>query len=77
MLTVYLSKCAVLEDKCRNEAFNSQDTSLLGWDEMFEELASWHGVVSSVMCPVNDVRKDAKSRKEWEGAVMEYVHKLP
>jgi nucleoside-diphosphate-sugar epimerase len=43
-LTGYLSEWVVLEDKCKNKAFNSQDTSPLTWDRFWEELARWYGV---------------------------------
>lgn len=39
MLTGYLSEWAVLEDKYKNEAFNSQGTRPLSWDRFYEELA--------------------------------------
>ena len=43
-LTGYLSEWAVLEDKCKNQAFNAQDGGLLSWDRFFHELARWYGV---------------------------------
>jgi nucleoside-diphosphate-sugar epimerase len=44
ILTGYLSEWVALEDKCNNEAFNSQDTSPLTWDRFWEELVRWFGV---------------------------------
>lgn len=46
MLTGYLAEWVVLEGKCRNEAFNSQDTSPVSWDRVFEEVGRWFGVKS-------------------------------
>jgi hypothetical protein len=57
MLTGYLSEWAALEDKCKNEAFNSQDTSPLSWDRMYEELARWFGVEKGVVGPEEDESK--------------------
>ncbi|KAH0365847.1 hypothetical protein KCU65_g5764, partial [Aureobasidium melanogenum] len=42
-LTGFLSEWAVLEDKCKNEAFNAHDGSPMSWDRFFEELARWYG----------------------------------
>ncbi|EXJ94808.1 hypothetical protein A1O1_03206 [Capronia coronata CBS 617.96] len=57
MLTGYLSEWAVLEDKCKNEAFNSQDTSPLSWDRFYEELARWFDVQKCVHPPEEDLSK--------------------
>jgi nucleoside-diphosphate-sugar epimerase len=57
MLTGYLSEWAVLEDKCKNEAFNSQDTSPLSWDRVYEELVRWFGVEKGIVRP-----EDSESR---------------
>ncbi|KAL2441967.1 hypothetical protein ABEF95_016962 [Exophiala dermatitidis] len=57
MLTGYLSEWAVLEDKCKNQAFNSQDTSPLSWDRFYEELARWFGVAKGVQHPEEDLSK--------------------
>ena len=51
MLTGFLSEWAVLEDKCRNQALNSQDTSPLSWDRVFHELVRWFGVTAGVRPP--------------------------
>jgi hypothetical protein len=57
MLTGYLSEWAVLEDKCKNEAFNSQDTSPLSWDRFYEELARWFDVTKGIVGPEEDESK--------------------
>jgi nucleoside-diphosphate-sugar epimerase len=57
MLTGYLSEWAVLEDKCKNEAFNSQDTSPFTWDRFYEELTRWFGVQKGVHPPEEDLSK--------------------
>ncbi|OAP65517.1 hypothetical protein AYL99_01489 [Fonsecaea erecta] len=57
MLTGYLSEWAVLEDKCKNEAFNSQDTGGLSWDRFYEELTRWFGVEKGVHPPEEDLSK--------------------
>jgi hypothetical protein len=44
LLTGYLSEWAILEDKCRDEAFNSQDTSPVTWDRFWHELVRWFGI---------------------------------
>ena len=53
-LTGYLSEWAVLEDKCKNEAFNSQDTSPISWDRIFTEYIRWFGVEKGVIPPPDD-----------------------
>ena len=50
-LTGYLSEWAVLEEKCANQRFNSQDTSPVTMDRFFEELARWFGVEKGVKPP--------------------------
>lgn len=57
MLTGYLSEWAVLEDKCKNEAFNSQDTSPLSWDRFYEELTRWFAVEQGIHPPEEDLSK--------------------
>ena len=57
MLTGYLSEWAVLEDKCRNEAFNSQDTGGISWDRFYEELVRWFGVEKGINPPEEDMSK--------------------
>jgi hypothetical protein len=44
MLTGYLSEWAVLEDKCKNEAFNANDSGMFAWGGFWPELARWYGV---------------------------------
>ncbi|KAK5124393.1 hypothetical protein LTR85_001610 [Meristemomyces frigidus] len=43
MLTGYLSEWAVLEDKCKDQKFNSSDTSILPNNRLWPELARWYG----------------------------------
>ncbi|TKA33107.1 hypothetical protein B0A50_00660 [Salinomyces thailandicus] len=50
-LTGFLSEWAVLEDKCKNQAFNSSDGSPLTWDRFFEELARWYDVTKGIDGP--------------------------
>lgn len=57
MLTGYLSEWVVLEDKCHNQAFNSQDTGSITWDRLYEELARWFGVDKGVHPPEEDLSK--------------------
>lgn len=57
MLTGYLSEWAVLEDKCKNEAFNSQDTGPLSWDRFYEELVRWFGAEKGIQPPEEDLSK--------------------
>jgi nucleoside-diphosphate-sugar epimerase len=54
MLIAYLSEWVVLEDKCKNEAFNSVDGGSLNWDRFFEELARWYGVEKGIVPPDDD-----------------------
>ncbi|GAB1731878.1 hypothetical protein NU195Hw_g9250t1 [Hortaea werneckii] len=56
-LTGFLSEWAVLEEHCKNQAFNAQDGSPLSWDRFFEELARWYGVEKGIEGPALD---DAK-----------------
>ncbi|KAJ5605694.1 hypothetical protein N7510_008475 [Penicillium lagena] len=53
-LTGYLTEWAVLEEKCRNEAFNAQDTSPLSFDRLWEELIRWFGVEKGGVGPKED-----------------------
>jgi nucleoside-diphosphate-sugar epimerase len=57
MLTGYLSEWAALEEKCKNEAFNTGDTSPVSWDRVYEELARWFGVKKGVVGPEEDESK--------------------
>ncbi|KIW17092.1 hypothetical protein PV08_04283 [Exophiala spinifera] len=59
LLTGYLSEWAVLEDKCRNQAFNAQDTGALTWDRLYEELVRWFDVKKGVHPPEEDSTKFA------------------
>lgn len=67
-LTGYLSEWAILEDKCKNERFNAQDTAPLSMDRFYEELARWYGVSKGVVPPADDPSKftsvEGKSGKE-------------
>ncbi|KAI7362122.1 hypothetical protein KC354_g7555 [Hortaea werneckii] len=56
-LTGFLSEWAVLEDQCKNQAFNAQDSSPLPWDRFFEELARWYGVEKGIEGPELDNTK--------------------
>ncbi|KAK4502938.1 hypothetical protein PRZ48_006365 [Zasmidium cellare] len=56
-LTGYLSEWAVLEDKCANQAFNSQDGSAISWDRFWHELARWYGVQKGIEGPELDESK--------------------
>ena len=47
MLTGYLSEWTVLEDKCKDQKFNSSDTSPLPNNRLWPELARWYGCKSS------------------------------
>lgn len=53
-LTGFLSEWAVLEDKCKNQAFNAHDGSPLSWDRFFEELTRWYNVEEGVVGPEMD-----------------------
>lgn len=57
MLTGYLSEWAVLEDKCKDEAFNSQDGGPMTWDRFYEELVRWFGVEKGIVHPEEDLSK--------------------
>lgn len=75
MLTGYLSEWAVLEDKCRNQAFNSQDTGALTWDRLYEELVRWFDVKKGVYPPEEDSTKFTVSEgKAGKETPMGYVH---
>lgn len=45
-LTGYLSEWAVLEDKCKNQKFNSSDTCPLPNNRLLPEVARWYGAKS-------------------------------
>lgn len=53
-LTGFLCECAILEDSCKNQAFNSHDGNPLPWDRFFEELARWYDVEKGVQGPELD-----------------------
>lgn len=53
-LTGYLSEWAVLEEKCRDQRFNAQDTAPTSWDRFFGELGRWFGVKDVVAPPDGD-----------------------
>ena len=55
-LTGYLTEWAVLEDKCKDQKFNAQDTAPLSWDRFFNELARWYGA-KGVIGPEEDESK--------------------
>ena len=57
MLTGYLSEWAALEEKCKDEAFNSQDGSPVTWDRFYEELIKWFGVEKGFASPEEDLTK--------------------
>ncbi len=57
MLTGYLSEWAVLEDKCKNEAFNATDSGPWSFDRFYEELTRWFGVKKGVHPPEEDPTK--------------------
>jgi len=52
----------VLEDKCKNETFNSQDTSPLSWNRFIEELARWFDVEKGIVGPEEDESKYTASK---------------
>jgi nucleoside-diphosphate-sugar epimerase len=56
-LTGYLSEWAVLEEKCKDQAFNTHDGSPLSWDRFFEELVRWYGVEKGIKGPEPDQHK--------------------
>ncbi len=43
-MSACLAEWIVLEIKCANQAFNTQDGSPFTWDRFFEGLARWYGV---------------------------------
>lgn len=55
-LTGYLTEWAVLEEKCKNQQFNAQDTAPLSWEGFFGELARWFGA-KGVIGPKDDDSK--------------------
>ena len=55
-LTGFLTEWAVLEDKCKDQAFNSNDTSPFTMDRFLEELARWYGA-KGVVPPTDDEAK--------------------
>jgi hypothetical protein len=60
-LTGYLSEWVVLEDKCRDQRFNTQDTSPVTWDRFFERFVKWFGVEKGVQGPPDD---DLQGKKD-------------
>ena len=55
-LTGFLSEWAVLEDKCKNQAFNAHDGSPMSWDRFFEELARWYNAPGTKGPELDDVK---------------------
>ena len=56
-LTGYMGEWAVLEEKCKNQAFNAHDGGGLSWDRFFGELARWFGADKGVEGPEEDESK--------------------
>ncbi|KAK5103767.1 hypothetical protein LTS08_003186 [Lithohypha guttulata] len=56
-LTGYLSEWAVLEEKCKNQRFNSTDSGPFSWDRFYHELTRWFGVEKGVVPPTEDDSK--------------------
>ena len=56
-LTAFLTECAVLEDKCRDQKLNDQHTAPLSWDRFYEELARRYGVSKGIVGPEDDESK--------------------
>lgn len=56
-LTGYLSEWAVLEDKCKDQKFNSSDTSILPNNRLWPELARWYGCSEGYGLPELDESK--------------------
>jgi nucleoside-diphosphate-sugar epimerase len=50
-LTGYLSEWAILEERCENQAFNSQDACPISWDRLWEELVRWYDVEKGFQPP--------------------------
>lgn len=55
-LTGYLTEWAVLEDKCKNEAFNANDSGIFAFAGFWPELARWYDV-KEIGKPELDERK--------------------
>ena len=53
-ITGYLSEWAVLEGRCANQAFNSEDGNGLTMDRLFHELARWYGAEKGVVGPAEE-----------------------
>lgn len=56
-LTGYLCEWAVLEDKCKDQAFNAVDGSCMSWDRFFSELVRWYNVEAGISGPELDESK--------------------
>lgn len=56
-LTGYLSEWAILEEKCKNQRFNSTDSGPFSWDRFYHELTRWFGVEKGVNPPTEDDSK--------------------
>ena len=52
-LTGFLTEWVAIESKCKNEAFNSNDTSMFTMDRFLEELSRWYGA-AGVKRPAED-----------------------
>ena len=53
-LTGYLSEWAVLEEACKNQRFNAQDTAAVTWERVYDELVRWYGVGKGIAPPEED-----------------------
>jgi hypothetical protein len=56
-LTGYLTEWVVLEEKCKDQRFNSQDGGPVTMDRFFERLVTWFGVKAGVGPPPDDDSK--------------------
>jgi nucleoside-diphosphate-sugar epimerase len=74
-LTGYLTEWAVLEDKCKDQAFNAQDTSSFTWDRFWGELIRWYNVKKGFVGPADDDKCtiETKGRAFGEESPMGYV----
>lgn len=71
-LTGYFSEWVVLEDKCKNEAFNSTDTSPFTFDRFFEELCRWYGVSGFIAPDEDDSKYDVIVGRKGANTPMGY-----
>lgn len=61
-LTGFICEWAVLNESCKNQAFNAQDGLLVAWNRLFPEITRWFGASAGFRGPELD---ESKFKETW------------